>query len=199
MGNRKNWLVWMAKIAGRLVFSPFFRLEIEGTEKIPKHRAFVLLPKHQRWEDIPLIGIATPRPLYYVAKFELFRNPISRCVLKSLGAIPLNRQKPMESRESLNMVLHLLEKQEGVVIFPEGTYYRDRMGPGYAGMVRLILSRSSPPFIPVGVNYIRKGFQTLVRVKFGNAFFAGPDISASNFLDQMMKEIADLSGLEPYE
>jgi len=195
MGERENWAVRITRSAGRIVLSPFFYLRTEGTENIPRKSAFVLLPKHQRWEDIPLVSLASPRPLYYVAKFELFKNPISSWFLKSVGGIPLNRQHPVESRNSLNLVIELLRRGEGIVVFPEGTYYKNRMGPGHSGLVRLILSRLSPPFIPVGVDYSRRGWRTLVRIRFGEASHADPEASASANLDLMMKEIAQLSGL----
>ncbi|MBW2217642.1 MAG: 1-acyl-sn-glycerol-3-phosphate acyltransferase [Deltaproteobacteria bacterium] len=195
MGERENWAVRITRSAGLMVLFPFFCLKIEGAENIPRKSAFVLLPKHQRWEDIPLVSLASPRPLYFVAKFELFKNPISSWFLKSVGGIPLNRQRPVESRNSLNLVIELLRRGEGIVVFPEGTYYKNRMGRGHSGLVRLILSRLSPPFIPVGVNYSRRGRRALVRIRFGEAFYADSEVSASVILDLMMKEIARLSGL----
>lgn len=195
MGEIKNWAVRITKIAGRIVLSPFFRLKIDGKENIPRKSAFVLLPKHQRWEDIPLIGLASSRPLYYIAKFELFRNPIISFFLRSLGGIPLNRQRPMESRDSLNAAIALLRRGEGIVIFPEGTYCMNKMGAGHLGMIRLILSRLSLPFIPVGVKYSRKGCRTLVNIKFGKAIYVDTDVSASAILDLVMREIARLSDL----
>ena len=195
MGARKNWFVNTTKIASRILLFSFFRLETEGTENLPQKSAFILLPKHQQWVDIPLLSLATPRPLYYVAKYDLFQNPISNWFIRSLGGIPLNRQRPLESRQSLNTVIEFLKKGEGVVVFPEGTYYRNTIGSAHSGMVRFILSRFSLPFIPVGINYLRKGARTLVRINFGNAIYVDPSTPVSPFLDTMMKEIARLSGL----
>lgn len=174
---------------------PFFYIKISGLESLPKHSAFVLLPKHQRWEDIPLLAIATPRPLYYIAKYELFENTLSEWFLKSLGGIPLNRQRLFESRRYLAVTVALLQEGEGVVVFPEGTYYPNKMGSGQAGMVRLILSRLSLPFIPVGIRYSLEGWRTRVRINFGKAFYADPSVSSDKFLELMMEEIARLSEL----
>jgi 1-acyl-sn-glycerol-3-phosphate acyltransferase len=80
-------------------------------------------------------------------------------------------------------------------VFPEGTYYRNKIGPAHAGIVRFILSRFSIPFIPVGMNYSGKGIRTLVRINFGKAIYSDPSASAGPFLDNMMKEIAGLSEL----
>jgi len=192
---RKNWVVEATKTTSRVLLSPFFRLETEGAENLPQKSAFILLPKHQRWVDIPLLSLATPRFLYYVAKYDLFRNPLSNWLIRSLGGIPLNRQRPLESRESLKAMMNLLRKGEGVVVFPEGTYYRNKIGPAHAGIVRLILSRFSIPFIPVGMTYSGKGVRTLVRINFGKAFYADPSASTGPFLGNIMKEIAGLSGL----
>jgi 1-acyl-sn-glycerol-3-phosphate acyltransferase len=122
----------------RVLFTPFFRIDVEGLKNLPRDRAFILLSKHQRWEDIPLLSLATPRPLYYIAKYELFKNALSGRFFSALGGIPLNRRRPLESRRYLKATIELLEKGEGVVIFPEGTYYRNKMGPGQTGMVRFV-------------------------------------------------------------
>jgi 1-acyl-sn-glycerol-3-phosphate acyltransferase len=193
--GRKDWVFWITKNAGRILLSPFFRLKADGKEKLPQKSSFILLPKHQRWEDIPLLALAVPRPLYYVAKYELFTNCLSNWYLRSVGGIPLNRQRPLESRRSIKALIEFLKKGEGIVVFPEGTYYRGRMGRGQTGMVRLILSRLKLPFIPVGINYSRQGARTLVHIRFGNAFYGDSSASANEFLDRIMKEIAQLSGM----
>jgi len=193
--ERKGWVFWITKTVGRVVLSPFFCLKAVGVKNLPQKSAFILLPKHQRWEDIPLLGLATPRPLHYIAKSELFINPLSNWFLRSLGGIPLNRQRPLESRHSLKSFISLLREGEGAVVFPEGTYYNNKMGPGHVGMIRLILSRVTPPFIPVGVRYSRKGFRILVHIKYGKPFYAEPGTSPGVLLDHMMKQIAELSGL----
>jgi 1-acyl-sn-glycerol-3-phosphate acyltransferase len=193
--GRKGWVFWITKTVGRVVLSPFFCLKAVGVKNLPQKSAFILLPKHQRWEDIPLLGLATPRPLHYIAKSELFTNPLSNWFLRSLGGIPLNRQRPLESRHSLKSLISLLREGEGAVVFPEGTYHSNKMGPGHVGIIRLILSRVTLPFIPVGVRYSRKGFRTLVQVNYGKPFYAEPGTSPNTLLDHMMKQIEELSGL----
>ncbi len=193
--KRRDRVFRITEYVCRILLSPFFRLKADGQEKLPQNSSFVLLPKHQRWEDIPLLALAAPRPLYYVAKYELFANAFCNWYLRSLGGIPLNRQRPLESRRSIKALIEFMKKGEGIVVFPEGTFYRGRVGPGQIGMVRLILSRLKLPFIPVGINYSRDGFRILVRIRFGNVFYGDSSAPASEFLDHMMKEIAQLSGM----
>jgi 1-acyl-sn-glycerol-3-phosphate acyltransferase len=207
--GRNEGFFKLIKILVRVLLWPFFRIEVGGLKNLPRDRAFILLSKHQRWEDIPLLSLATPRPLYYIAKYELFKNALSYRFFGALGGIPLNRQRPLESRRFLQAAIQLLEKGEGMVIFPEGTYYRNKMGPGQAGMVRFVLSRRPRQtgmvrfvlsrlklaFIPVGINYANNRWRTRVRINFGKAFHTDPTLAADIFVNRMMKEIAALSGL----
>ena len=195
MLERKEWLCRVIRAFSRGFLSLFYRLEIEGDESLPREKAFVLLPKHQCWQDIPIIALATPRPLYYIAKHELFKNRFAGWFLKSLGGIPLNREQPLKSRGSIRAMIEFLENGEGVVVFPEGTYYKNKMGSGKTGMVRLLVSRLSFPLIPVGVNYSRRGFRILVRVQFGKPIYPDVETAPNSTLDTVMKQIALLSGL----
>jgi 1-acyl-sn-glycerol-3-phosphate acyltransferase len=193
--GRNEWVFHIIKFLARIILTPFFHIQVTGSENLPLNRAFILLVKHQRWEDIPLLSLATPRPLCYIAKYELFKNVLSNWFFNALGGVPINRQRPLESRRFLQATIELLEKGEGVVIFPEGTYYRNKMGPGQTGMVRFVLSRLALPFVPVGINYSAPGGRILVRINFGKPFYANSTLSADTFVDSMMEKIAQLSGL----
>ena len=107
----------------------------------------------------------------------------------------MNREQPLKSRGSIRAMIEFLEKGEGVVVFPEGTYYKNKMGPGKTGMVRLLVSRLSFPLIPVGVNYSSKDVRILVRVRFGKPIYPDGETAPNSTLDTVMKQIALLSGL----
>ena len=193
--ERKAFVFGLTRIAAKLCLYPFFRTEVYGLENLPVKNAFILLPKHQRWEDIPLLSLAAPRPLYYIAKYELFTNPVSRWFLSSVGGIPLNRSRPLESRQSFRALIYFLRKGEGIVIFPEGTYYNNEMGRGQVGLIRMIHSRFMVPFIPVGIHYLKKRGKRIVRIDFGRPIYEKSSVTAEGLLDRIMKEIARLSDL----
>ena len=178
-----------------MVLFPFFRIRISGLNNIPQNGSFILMPKHQRWEEIPILGTSIERPLYYIAKHELFKNNISRWFISLLGGLPLNRKQPSKSRQSLEVMLRLLKKGEGVVIFPEGTYYRGRMGKGHQGLIRMIYSRLDTNFIPVGIKYSKKRWRTQVIIKIGEPIYGDSVNNFQEIGDYIMKEIARLSGL----
>jgi len=183
-----------AKLALKTLLFPFFKLEVSGARNLPRDCAFILLPKHQRWEDIPFTGFAVPRQLYFVAKHELFKYGFSDRLLKALGGIPLNRTKPIESRRSLLVAIRMLEKGEGLVVYPEGTYFRKKMGSGHTGMLRFILARLSMPLIPVGIRYSLSGWRIHVRVAIGRVTYQHPFEPAEQLLTRLMAEVAALSG-----
>ena len=62
-----------------------FTLRVEGLEHLPARGPAIICPKHQRWEDIPVIGMALPPPPHYIAKVELFRQPVGREFIGGLG------------------------------------------------------------------------------------------------------------------
>lgn len=193
--ERNAFVFNIVKFLSGLVLSPFYKFEWRGLENLPEKDSFVLLPKHQRWEDIPLLGVAIPRSLYYMAKYELFLNFFSGWLLSSLGGIPVNRRRPMESRSSFDRMLNHLKDGEGVVIFPEGTYYKNIVGPGRKGLIKMVLNRFSIPFLPVGIKYTKTRLRTLVRIEVGEPVYSKSWDSNDEFLGYVMKEIARLSGL----
>ena len=193
--RRRDWVCGVTKITGRACLSAFFRLVTRGGSNLPQRDGFILLSKHQCWEDIPILALATPRALSFVAKYELFTNPLGGWLLSSMGGIPLNRTRPMESRQSLRVMMELVRNGEGVAIFPEGTYYPNRMGSGHSGLVRMIGSRFRIPFIPVGINYKQEKWRTRVLVQFGKPLYKDPAMSPQTFLEEFMFHIGCLSGL----
>ncbi|MFH1985509.1 MAG: lysophospholipid acyltransferase family protein [Pseudomonadota bacterium] len=194
--RRDERLYRLVRLAARMVLAPGFRLEVSGTEKIPTDSAYVLLPKHQRWQDIPLLGMCVPKPLYFVAKHGLFAPVAAGWFFKRLGGIPLNRERPLESRRYLSRVVRVLERAEGLVVFPEGTYCPGAVGPPKTGVVRFVLNRLALPFIPVGIHYYPNGLRTRAAVRFGDPLLAEPSESGAAFVARIMGHIARLSDME---
>lgn len=195
MERSNPYLLVFARVVIGLCLYPFFHLQIRGRENLPQDKAFILLPKHQRWEDIPLLGLATPNTLYYVAKHELFLNPVYKWLISALGGIPLNRKRPIESRRSLKQIIAVLKYGEGLVIFPEGTYYNGHVGPGHVGLIRMVSSRLVLPFVPVGIRYPKGGIRARVQINFGTPIYNDTSVAADKFVSRVMQEIAKLSGL----
>ena len=188
-----RWLCWQS--VGRR-----FALRVEGLEHLPPRGPAIICPKHQRWEDIPLIGMALPPPLHYIAKVELFQKPFVREVLGAWGGVPVDRQNPRATLSSFRRLLPLLNQRAFIVVFPEGTYVVGRAGPGKHRLIQLLLKLQGQeglgflPFVPVGVAYEPRAWGYTVHVKLAPPLLAPGPRQAPALTDALMDRIARLSG-----
>src|SRR5919109_2075982 len=126
----------------------YFRLRRLGTEHVPEG-GVILASNHRSFLDPFAIGCCIGRPIYFVAKRELFKNPILGWLLNCLGAFPIRRGQSDE--ESMATALALLEREQAVVIFPEGTRIRTgSLARPKRGVGRLAL-QSGKPVVPIAV------------------------------------------------
>jgi 1-acyl-sn-glycerol-3-phosphate acyltransferase len=202
--RRSNLLYYLILSIGHLCFHSIYRIHIRGRENIPPEGPGILVPKHQFWTDIPLVGLAVRRPVSYIAKKELFVYPGIRHFLSSLGGIPLDRGNPVRTLDSFRRMEKLLQEKEFFVLFPEGTYYPYTMGRGKHRFVELILRFQEKmgwqgdraiPFIPIGIRYLEKKFRREVRVEIGPPVFFLGDSTGEQFTREILGKIAELSGI----
>lgn len=141
-------------------FRTYFRLQRIGREHVPSDGPIIFASNHRSFLDPFIIGSMTKRPLFYVAKMELFENPLQGWFLNSLGAIPVMREQ--SDQELLKTVRAILDRGDSIVIFPEGT----RIRPGSLGRPRRGVGRfaleTGVPIVPValiGTENIRRGWR----------------------------------------
>lgn len=161
--------------AARLVLVPFFRLyfrlEGVGAEHIPSRGAAILASNHRSFLDPFVIGALTRRPVYYMAKRELFERPLQAKLLSALGAFPVDRGAGDE--QAMATARALLERGECVAIFPEGTRIRrGPLGSPRRGVGRLALQTGAAvvPIAAIGTERVRRGWRIhpcKVRVRCG--------------------------------
>src|SRR3712207_823630 len=113
----------------RAVLQPFFRawlrLERIGREHVPADGPCIIAANHRSFLDPFVIGTLARRPVYFVAKKELFAKRWQAWILNSLGAFPIDRGNA--DHDAMATARTILERGDAVVIFPEGT--RVRPGP----------------------------------------------------------------------
>jgi 1-acyl-sn-glycerol-3-phosphate acyltransferase len=199
---RRNPVVYsLTKKLARQIFSFFYRIETEWNMTLPDRGPIVILPKHQYWTDIPIISLAFEPLLYYVAKRELFTYPFVRHYLFLLGGLPVDRKYSIRTLDSFKALVSLLRAGEKIVIFPEGTYFRNEVGSGKSRLLQMILRFQSElgyliPFIPVGIRYgERSGWRRRVDVCIGSPLFAERDSDAVPLTQRAMEEISRLCRL----
>ncbi len=136
----------------RMVVQPailiYFRLRRLGREHIPAG-GVILASNHRSFLDPFAIGCSVRPPIFFMAKREMFRNPLLGWILNCLGAFPVRRGESDE--ESMATALALLERGHAVVIFPEGTRIRTgSLQRPKRGVGRLALE-SGRPVVPIAV------------------------------------------------
>lgn len=141
-------LYWPARWIIKSAILAYFRVRRLGREHIPDG-GVILASNHRSFLDPFVIGCCVKRPVFFVAKRELFRNPLVGWFLNCMGAFPVRRGQSDE--ESVATALALLDRGEAVVVFPEGTRIPSgSLGRPKRGVGRLAL-QSGAPVVPVAV------------------------------------------------
>jgi glycerol-3-phosphate dehydrogenase (NAD(P)+) len=142
------FVYWPARWVLKTFILVYFRLRRLGREHIPEG-GVILAANHRSFLDPFAIGCCIPRPIYFVAKQELFRNPILGWFLNCMGAFPIRRGESDE--ESMETAHRLLDRGEAIVIFPEGTRIRaGSLAKPKRGVGRLALE-SGAPVVPIAI------------------------------------------------
>jgi 1-acyl-sn-glycerol-3-phosphate acyltransferase len=141
-------------------FHAYFRMRRLGMEHVPTSGPVIFAANHRSFLDPFVIGTLTKRPVYYVAKKELFGHPVVGWLLSRLGAFPIDRGAG--DQQAMETARRILERGDCVVIFPEGT--RTRPGPlgqPRRGVGRLALQTGAPvvPVAVLGTEAIRRGWR----------------------------------------
>lgn len=133
-----------------LLFRVLCRCRVTGLENVPAGGA-IIAPNHQSFLDIPLVGfVLHKRRTHFMAKSELFVNPVFNWIIRTLLAFPVKRGAP--DRTAIRYSIEILQKGELLAIFPEGTRSKDgRLGEAEPGLA-LIAAKAGVPIIPVGIS-----------------------------------------------
>src|SRR5919206_4613200 len=77
---------WLVRAVLQPFFHIYFRLSRIGREHIPADGPVILAANHRSFLDPFVIATLARRPLYYVAKQELFEDRLQGWFLNALGA-----------------------------------------------------------------------------------------------------------------
>lgn len=177
-----------------------FRIKIVGTENIPKEGGIILAVNHRSNLDPVLAGLSCPRPLTFMAKSELFENPLFGRLITALGAFPVHRGSG--DIGAMRTAFSILEGGRVMLIFPEGHRVKDgektKAQPGIA----MIAQKTKAPVIPV---YIAGKLRWLskITIHYGKPVdlsgYYGKRISSAEcqeIADKILSEMYALKGKE---
>jgi glycerol-3-phosphate dehydrogenase (NAD(P)+) len=150
----------------------YWRLSRIGREHIPESGPVIFVANHRSFIDPWIVGLSCRRPVYYVAKQELFHNPLLGWFLNALGAFPVRRGEA--DADMVETAKAILRRGDPVLIFPEGTRNRPgALGQPKRGVGRLALETGAPvvPVAIIGTEAIRRGWRIRphkVRIRIGS-------------------------------
>ncbi len=140
----------LVRLILNFIFFVCLGLKVEGRENIPDKGAIIVAPNHKSYWDPPVIGTAVNnRIIHYMAKEELFKNPIFGWVIRQFGTFPVKRGTV--DRQAVRQAVRELKSGNPLGIFPEGTRIkREGLGRFHSGMASLALMTGTP-VVPVAV------------------------------------------------
>lgn len=162
---------WFARAILQPFFHLYFRVTRIGREHIPAEGPVIIAANHRSFLDPFIIGTMARRPMYYVAKKELFRNRLQAWILNSLGAFPIDRGAA--DADAMGTAREVLDRGDILLIFPEGTRIRPgALGDAKRGVGRLGLETGAPivPIAIIGTENVRRGWRVRphkIRVRAG--------------------------------
>ncbi|HEX5498794.1 MAG TPA: lysophospholipid acyltransferase family protein [Thermomicrobiales bacterium] len=186
-------------------------LRIVGLEHVPPSGPLLVAANHLHYADPLLLGLAMPRPIHFMAKRELFANPIFGWMLRRAGAFPVDRGRA--DRAAIREAEDRLRRGFAVGLFPEGTRSNTGWLQSAHKGVGLIAIRSGAPILPVAItgterlpfNGAKSGRRRpgcvrsplRVEIRFGHPFalpaeIAGRRLTAADATNEIMASISRL-------
>ncbi len=144
----------MLYIFFRILLIPLFwlvyRPQITGAQHLRIQGKAIFVCNHISMMDPIIVAMISPRLVHFMAKAELFKNPIANVFFRAFLAFPVNRKQA--DMASLKNAMRVLDQGKVFGIFPEGkrsvTDDLDELEKGAA----FLASRSGAPIVPI---YIR--------------------------------------------
>ena len=195
--NRVDALWAVARLPVHPLLALFAHLRVYGRSRVPKHGGVVLALNHFSWLDPVAFGVASPRPIYYMAKIEAHRVPGLGQVMRSLGAFSVRRGE--SDREAVRTMRRVVREREALGLFAEGTRQQSgEPGPLQPGASMAALQEGVPvvPGAIHGTQGWRPGSFQPVSIAWGEAMrFDGLPRNAKGYREASAEIQREIRGL----
>ena len=160
-----------------ILFKMLYRVEVSGYENIPKNGKFILCSNHLSYVDPLIIVGYFSRHVYFMAKKEVFNIRVLGEIISFLNAFSVNRDSL--DRKAIKNSIEILNSDEVLCMFPEGTRSTEGViRDGHKG-VGLISILSSSPVLPMALS----GTNKIIQKPRKRIFFPKVKIIYGNLID----------------
>ena len=196
MKANKQWFFPFCNTAFRGTLAMFADIEVKNRERLAVGGPVIYVCNHLANLDPPIVASVLPRRAFFLAKRELFSNPLFTFLLKGWGAYPVSRYSA--DLHALRWARAMLEDGRAVVMFPEGTRSRNMEGlkKGQVGTA-LVAAQTGATVIPIGF-YGTDNLQNIlkvlmpiakIRMSVGEPFRIDQDVSGRSELERATEEL----------
>lgn len=183
----------------RAAFFFVMDMRVEGLDNFPSDGPVIVACNHVTNFDVFPMQLSLPRPIFYMGKAELFKNPVTDVVFRNMGAFPVSRDK--KDPWAYNHALKVLAHGQTLGMFPEGTRSRGRgLGVAKTGVARMSIETNTPimPMAITGSDKFFKRFprRTRVTVNLLTPIFPNPSDTPLALTDRLMFTLASALPIE---
>ncbi len=210
---RYNPLYTVLKVIAVPLYKVLFFYRVKGKENLPKEGGYIICSNHLSNNDPIFLGLGVNRQIYYMAKAELFKNPILSALIRALGAFPV--QRGAGDGKAINEAENIIKQKKMLGIFIEGTrsktgeFLRPKSGAA------IIASQMNAPVLPLCITPKTKDKKVklfhritisigkpMTPAELGLDSEAGPEAyrsAARKIMNEIKSLRADVTGEKPEE
>jgi 1-acyl-sn-glycerol-3-phosphate acyltransferase len=175
------------------LFKLVMKMEVVGLENFPRQGPVILGANHVTNFDVFPMQFALPRPIFFMGKAELFKNPLLDVFLRNLSGFPVNRGE--KDLWAMRHAAKVLKRGQALGMFPEGKRSKGKgLTVAKTGVARLAIETDCP-IVLVAVTGSDKFFKRFphrarVRIEFLPPLHSKPGESPLALTDRLMFTLA---------
>ncbi|RKQ83897.1 lysophospholipid acyltransferase family protein [Brockia lithotrophica] len=192
------WYFYLLRPLVREFIRAYHRVRIVGRERFDPLGTYVVVGNHESALDPVYLDAFFPRPIYFMAKKELFASPVLGPLVRAFGAFPVNREA--YDIGAVRRALRLLQEGKNVGIFPEGTRNPRLAEAALKHGAAFVSLKTGIPVLPValvgtgrafpkGARFIRPARVVLV---YGRPLFPRSGEDAEGFAARIKEALTEL-------
>lgn len=149
----RNWAIGGSSFvwSNVILFVCGVRLKVNNIERCKGKGMGIFVANHSSHMDIPAMFLASPVPLYFIAKKELSKVPFMGWYMHLVGMIFIDRSDKEKAYQSIAKAGELIKKGRTVMTFPEGTRSMDGQIGTFKRGSFILAKEAKIPIFPVGI------------------------------------------------